>query len=208
MRILFAVGDDWQSIYGFRGAKIEYLVKMKSFFPGAAVHRLTANYRSKREIVTLANGFIARNRFRTRKKTRAVRGRGGVIRRHRVEGERDEAALIGGIVSSERSRGRTCAVLFRNRWVGENISGRLDPGVGEGASFITMHASKGLEFDTVVVTGICDSIIPDRESGIEEERRLMYVALTRARDRLHLVMRREESGQPGRFAREIGFRPD
>ena len=73
---LFAVGDDWQSIYGFRNARVEYIVRMKRYFPGADVRRLTVNYRSRREIVSLSGRFIRRNRFRTRKGLTAQRGRG------------------------------------------------------------------------------------------------------------------------------------
>ena len=56
---------------------------------------------------------------------------------------------------------------------------------------MTVHSSKGLEFDCVFITGLEDGIFPHENSltdpgGIEEERRLMYVAITRARQRLYL----------------------
>ena len=56
---------------------------------------------------------------------------------------------------------------------------------------MTVHSSKGLEFDCVFITGLEDGIFPHENSlldagGIEEERRLMYVAITRARKRLYL----------------------
>lgn len=49
---------------------------------------------------------------------------------------------------------------------------------------ITAHSSKGLEWDTVWVVAVDDESFPDKKSGVEEERRLMYVAMTRARDKL------------------------
>jgi DNA helicase-2/ATP-dependent DNA helicase PcrA len=55
---LFAVGDDWQAIYGFRNARVEYIIDMKRHFPAVKVHRLTLNYRSRRAIVSLSNRFI------------------------------------------------------------------------------------------------------------------------------------------------------
>ena len=61
----------------------------------------------------------------------------------------------------------------------------------ETVTFMTVHSAKGLEFDTVFVAGMEESIFPHRsaimENGVEEERRLAYVAITRARKRLFLT---------------------
>ena len=91
-----------------------------------------------------------------------------------------------------------------------------DGGAGPGrVTLITLHNTKGLEFDRVVVTGLEEGIFP-HESGlhdpeeIEEERRLFYVGVTRARERLHLTWcaRRQLFGrwqerEPSRFLAEI-----
>ena len=80
---------------------------------------------------------------------------------------------------------------------------------------ITMHNTKGLEFDRVFVTGLEDSIIPGNRSGqsdkdIEEERRIFYVAITRARKELYLswatrrmLWGRYEDQEPSRFLRAV-----
>ncbi|WP_114588694.1 ATP-dependent helicase [Microbacterium arborescens] len=82
-------------------------------------------------------------------------------------------------------------------------------------SLMTMHTAKGLEYDAVFVTGVEEDLIPHRISanepgGPQEERRLFYVALTRARRRLHLslAMTRAQFGEvsaamPSRFLQEI-----
>ncbi|GAA3029760.1 ATP-dependent helicase [Microbacterium dextranolyticum] len=82
-------------------------------------------------------------------------------------------------------------------------------------SLMTMHTAKGLEFDAVFVTGVEEDLIPHRISagepgGPQEERRLFYVALTRARKKLHLslAMTRAQFGEvtaamPSRFLQEI-----
>ncbi|APF35228.1 ATP-dependent DNA helicase PcrA [Microbacterium sp. SGAir0570] len=82
-------------------------------------------------------------------------------------------------------------------------------------SLMTMHTAKGLEYDAVFVTGVEEDLIPHRISanepgGPQEERRLFYVALTRARKRLHLslAMTRAQFGEvsaamPSRFLQEI-----
>ncbi len=80
---------------------------------------------------------------------------------------------------------------------------------------ITMHNTKGLEFDRVFVTGLEDSIIPGNRSGqsdkdIEEERRIFYVAITRAKKELYLswatrrmLWGRYEDQEPSRFLRAV-----
>ena len=89
-----------------------------------------------------------------------------------------------------------------------------DPEKGA-VSLMTVHTAKGLEFPVVFITGLEERIFPharsvDDDSAVEEERRLCYVAVTRARTLLHLsrVRRRRLSGQelpgiPSRFLREL-----
>jgi DNA helicase-2/ATP-dependent DNA helicase PcrA len=81
----------------------------------------------------------------------------------------------------------------------------------------TVHQAKGLEFDVVFIIMLCDGLFPSSRSsetpaGLEEERRLMYVAITRARDELYLTypIFREVRGakddfiqKPSRFIEEI-----
>lgn len=202
---LFAVGDDWQSIYGFRRARVEYIVRMKRHFPGASVHSLTINYRSRREIVSLSGRFIRRNRFRTRKRLTAYRGRGGTVRRIAVSSVEEEAAAIARLLEG-RAPGATLAVLFRNNWQCQYFRACCGSALDRaGVSVMTMHASKGLEFNTVIVAGVRDGVIPDPESGIEEERRLLYVACTRARDELAVIAHVNDRGEMARFGRELGI---
>ncbi len=89
-----------------------------------------------------------------------------------------------------------------------------DSGSNSGVTLMTMHNTKGLEFDRVFVVGLEDEIIPgfrdENLSDIEEERRLMYVAMTRARKNLYLsyaAMRtmwgRQEFHEPTRFFDDI-----
>ena len=65
---LFAVGDDDQSIYSWRGARIENMLAFDEFFPGAVTCRLEQNYRSTGMILDVANAVIANNRRRKGKK--------------------------------------------------------------------------------------------------------------------------------------------
>ena len=80
----------------------------------------------------------------------------------------------------------------------------------EGVSVLTMHASKGLEFDTVYIPDCNEGIIPHRKSmkeeEVEEERRMLYVAMTRARKKLTLTYvagTKEEPGFLSRFLTDL-----
>ena len=88
-----------------------------------------------------------------------------------------------------------------------------------GVRLSTIHAAKGLEFKVVFIVALEQGILPhsrslkaedeeaaDQDEGLEEERRLMYVAMTRASDRLHLTLalnRRGQPAEPSRFLEEI-----
>ena len=63
----------------------------------------------------------------------------------------------------------------------------------DAVQLMTVHAAKGLEFDAVFITGLEEGLFPHEnsileQSGLEEERRLMYVAITRARQRLYITL--------------------
>ncbi len=220
---LFIVGDDWQSIYGFRNARIEYIVRIRKYFPDAKVYKLNINYRSRKEIISLSNNFISRNKYRTSKKLKSFRGNGGYISYRQVGSFSEEPEFIRNIIESGKNNSGSVAVLYRNNWQGEYLKNKLmqkttgnfnsmdldsmnlDSMNLDSINFMTMHSSKGLEFDSVIITGVSDEIIPDISSDIEEERRLLYVAMTRARDNLYIIHHKAPDGGPALFAKELGL---
>ena len=92
----------------------------------------------------------------------------------------------------------------------EKERGRRKDKDNKGVKIMTMHASKGLEFDTVYLPGLCEGSVPNRKSvepdQIEEERRMLYVGMTRARKRLILSYvkgDKDNSRMPSRFLRPV-----
>jgi DNA helicase-2/ATP-dependent DNA helicase PcrA len=113
---LFAVGDDDQSIYSWRGARIENMLAFDEFFPGAVTCRLEQNYRSTGMILDAANAVIANNRRRKGKNLWTAGERGEqLVEEEFLDGE-DEASRLVDIVKAELGRGLTRAdvtVLYR-----------------------------------------------------------------------------------------------
>ena len=84
---------------------------------------------------------------------------------------------------------------------------QLQRNVANGVSLMTMHSSKGLEFPIVYLLDANEGITPHRkavlEADIEEERRMFYVAMTRARERLHVCYVQERYGKKQEKSRFI-----
>ena len=105
-------------------------------------------------------------------------------------------------------------------WSRLNVSDRLRrfpdqqrPSSSEGVHVMTMHVCKGLEFDRVYLPALNEGIIPGRRckepEDCEEERRLLYVAMTRAKDHLELLYvtgSRDNPRPPSRFLSVYGVR--
>ena len=110
---LCAVGDEDQSIYRWRGAEIEHILRFEDDFPGARVIALESNYRSTAKILAAASGVVAHNRRRREKRLRADRGDGAAVRLWHFEEDRAEVEAVSReIAGSGRAPGEI-AILYR-----------------------------------------------------------------------------------------------
>ena len=115
-RNLCVVGDDDQSIYGWRGADIRNILDFEKDFPDATVIKLEQNYRSSANILDAANQVIARNENRKDKALWTQQGPGEMIRLYRADDEREEAAWVCEQIRALEAQGEDasrCAVLYR-----------------------------------------------------------------------------------------------
>lgn len=225
---LCAVGDPDQAIYGFRGADPSYFARFRDDYPGAFAVALSDSYRSTGAVVRAATSVIERAPGRPRRPLVARSEGGAPVEFFRAascSAEADRVAeeierALGGtsLLTADGSRPSLAledvAVLFRTSAqaaaIGraleregipyfvrgeESLEPRLEP---EKVALLTLHASKGLEFPLVIVTGCEDGLLPLRlpglsECDVEEERRLLYVGMTRAKERLVLTCARRRT---------------
>lgn len=216
---LFCVGDDWQSIYGFRGSNVDYIVEFEKYFPNSKVIKLDQNYRSTQNIVGASNEVIKHNKFKVEKEIHSLKKSEHKIVVYSGNNEKDNIQFCVDKVKELLDDGLTNEdILFlyrRNkmytpfffRFKNENIK----------VQGKTIHASKGLEAKAVFILGLTegsggfpDIWLEDRifqviktanhDLLLEEERRLFYVAITRAKDKLFLIT---EKGKESSFLKEI-----
>ena len=116
-RNLCVVGDDSQSIYAFRGAKIENILNFKKDYPQHNIFRLEQNYRSTKVIVDAANSLIAKNENRIPKECYSMGAEGEKIRLIKAYTEQEEALLIASSITarihSESAQYQDFAILYR-----------------------------------------------------------------------------------------------
>ena len=114
---LFLVGDDDQSIYGWRGAKVENMQRFQRDYPNTQVVRLEQNYRSTGHILKAANALIANNPSRLGKNLWTSGGEGEPILRYAAFNEVDESRFvverIRRYITEEGYRRDECAILYR-----------------------------------------------------------------------------------------------
>ena len=111
------VGDDWQSIYSWRGADFKNILGFERDFPGAAVIKLEQNYRSTGAILEAAHNVISKNIERTEKKLWTTAGAGAPVQVQGVYDETEEAGVVATRIAAQTAIGARSfgdfAVLYR-----------------------------------------------------------------------------------------------
>lgn len=216
---LFCVGDDWQSIYGFRGSEVDYIINFEKYFENPHIIKLDLNYRSTGSIVDASNEVIKNNKFQVNKDIKAYKKSGTRIHVFAGDEEKDELEYFIEEIRQLLSNGYQpddILILYRRTKMFSEYSQRLKT-EGLKINGRTIHASKGLEARVVFIIGLTEGYggFPDiwlddrifqiirevkHDMLLEEERRLFYVALTRAKEELFLITRK---GSESSFLEEI-----
>jgi hypothetical protein len=226
---LLVVGDDAQNIYTWRGSDVKFILELEKKLPGLIDDQLRINYRSSESIISAANAVMKCIPTLPWKKSMLGSGRtiGKKPEIHFFWRMSDETRWIIQTIQSIKAQhprltfailSRTNLDLYRceEECLSANIPYRLrDCGKEDEGSLqeescvdlVTLHASKGLEWDVVFVIHCNDDVFPSskKKEEIICERRLFYVAVTRARRHLFLTYNRNERDL-SRFIREVPSR--
>lgn len=215
---LFAVGDDWQSIYRFAGSDISAMTQFESTFGKGHVLRLERTFRSSQQLSSLAGDFVMKNPSQLRKEVRSERSIASPVALALVDGDAGvtsaiEQRLLELATGAEGDGRKSVRILGRYRYEQDLVPRTRYPGLD--VSFQTVHSSKGLEADHVIIPGLSRGGFPSSKEDDPllrlalpegdafphaEERRLFYVALTRARETVLLIAR---TGRESEFVTEL-----
>jgi len=222
---LFAVGDDWQSIYRFSGADINIMTHFPEHFGSTAHNYLTETFRSYQGIVDVAASFVQKNPSQLKKKVKArndIDACQVIIQEYESDSSQESLIenLLTKISKKAEKEGQNIRVYLLARYnhlkpAGLSYYQQEFPSLS--IEFKSIHGSKGLEADYVILLGVKSGIygfpstmtddpllqlvIPKPEVFPDaEERRLLYVALTRAKRAVFILSDRRETSD---FVKEL-----
>jgi len=213
---LFCVGDEDQCIYAWRRAAVKRVIELDQTYPGLERYPLVRNYRCGRDITHASRRLIRCNKERFSKPLHAgVKDRGRIHVWPQVDARAGAMFTASLLEDGVRGSG-SVAVLARTGRLLASVAAcggaSLEAAVSAGlVELTTVHGSKGREWDRVILVGADQGQFPlartlrvgaSAGGGLEDERRLFYVALTRARRRLDIVFTR---GKASQFLKEAGI---
>ncbi len=195
---ILVVGDDYQSIFSFAGCDLELFLNFSSYYPLAKLYKLQKTFRNSYELIYLATKFVLKNPYQIIKDVQSdIKRKKPIKICYYLNEERAFKNIIKKIPKDSQ-----VFVLGRNHFNLSNLKEKYAH--YKNIRFLTIHASKGLEADYVIVLKVSDekygipskvkdekilSLIKKEENYLyEEERRLFYVALTRAKKDVFLLV--------------------
>lgn len=226
---LFAVGDDFQAIYRFAGCDISIFLNFDKYFRDATKTYLTKTYRNSQELQDIAGPFIMANPYQYKKIIKSNSHLENPIKITYYDNLNKYKSLLA-VLNDIAKKNSDSKVLLLGR-NNNDLKSFLGLGMLEKSrdkifcqelpnlelSFQTVHASKGLEADFVILLNangdkygfpnqmeddpLLDLVLSDKSSfPFAEERRLFYVALTRTKSYLYILC---DSNEPSIFVEEI-----
>lgn len=216
---LMVVGDDYQSIYGFRGADFTNILKFGEDFPKAKLIKLEKNYRSSEEIIAYTNRIANNFKIKYNKKIYGTGRRGERVHINSFKDEEKEGRYICEkiLAYKEKFPFEEMVILFRNKYTVKVMEKLLmeykipyykkEMEEKRGVALYSLHSSKGLEWEIVFIPTLLDGVFPSsiEKENLEEEKRLYYVGCSRAKSFLHLSYPKYHYEKLGYFDKKSKF---
>lgn len=216
---LFAVGDDWQSIYRFTGSDISIMLDFENIYGFSQTSFLEETFRFNQNLCDFSCKFILQNANQIKKHVKSKKESSGpVVSIIRNQSEDTLNQIIKTIDMAKKGKESVFIIGRYNFLEPENLKriNRSYPDLTIG--YTTAHSSKGLEADYVIIIGLTagqygfpseitddpllNLVVAKREDFPNaEERRLFYVAITRAKKHVYILMGGEE--RPSEFLTEV-----
>ncbi|MFA0498567.1 DNA helicase IV [Vibrio sp. 10N.222.46.A1] len=211
---IFAVGDDWQSIYQFAGADVDLTTGFKDRFESSTIHHLDTTYRFNNQLGSVANRFVQENPIQLPKELNSFKQQKqkSVYSASSKEVEK----ILDQINRQAKGKANKSVMLLgRNHYhKPELLEDWKKIYTSIDISFMTCHASKGKEADFVIILCVDEGQFPAKKKQLHidgaltessdvfpyaEERRLFYVAMTRAKEKVRIT----HSGDGSGFVQEL-----
>ena len=201
---VLCVGDDYQSIYRFNGCSLNMLLNFKKYFKHSKILKISNTYRNSQELIDIAGFFIQKNKKQIYKKLKSNKH---IEKPIKIMYGNNLNKIITGI------KDKNILILGRNNFDINQYNYNKTSNI----KYMTIHKSKGLEEDAVVIINLKDDLLglPNKmvdnkiinyvnkykcEYPYDEERRLFYVALTRTKGNVYLLV---DKKNPSIFVKEI-----
>ena len=205
---LFVVGDDFQSIYRFTGCNLDIFLKFKKYYGYSKIIKIVNTYRNSNELINIAGKFIMKNKKQLKKRLISNKNINKPIEIIYSNNEKEDLfKLINSINTNILLLGRNNKDIYKYfSKIDENGYIEYKDKI---IRFLTVHKSKGLEEDNVIIINNEDTVLgfPSKIQNnkllnyvlndkdyfpYEEERRLFYVALTRTKNKVYLLVNKEK----------------
>ena len=224
---LLVVGDDFQSIYRFTGCDLSLFLNFKNIFPKAKILKIENTYRNSQELIDIAGSFIMKNNNQIKKDLKSnkhIKYPIEII--YYKDFLKEFIKLIEKIHTKNK---KTILILGRNNYDINLITSNKKFLYEKNTityknitmKYLTIHRSKGLEADNVILINLTNKltgfpnkiennkvfkhIIKEKDTyPYEEERRLMYVALTRTKNKIYLLVPKSNQSEFIKELKKIG----
>lgn len=185
---VFVVGDDWQSIYRFSGCNLNLFINFNKYFSNTKYYYLKYTYRNSNELIHVSSSFIMKNKKQLKKN---------------IESSKNLEKPI--VITFNYSLDEVIDIIGNDKVL---VLGRNNADIKDvnWENKLTIHRSKGLEEDNVILVNsdsipsrvpnerILRHVLNDKDYILyEEERRLFYVALTRTKEKIYIMVNKSIS---------------